>query len=139
MKIILGLVLCFWAVQKYRTTARQLHIINKFAGGSQPVMIKILKKSRNFRKRYHFFQLDESVAELCFTGEILIDGMFYKTTVIAPPHTNIGKTYLMNGFYYPVSKLFIPSNDAIYHYKVRKYSFPYLFPSVIMYRTPSET
>ena len=137
MKILLGLMLCFLGIQIYRKTVEQKKLLKKFLNGPQPIMIKVLNKSLSFRKRYSFFQLDDSVAELCFLGEVLINGISYKATIIAPSQTNVGETYIMNGYYYPSSRLFIPSNDNIYTYKVRKYFIPYLFPKAIMYRKSS--
>ena len=133
MKILLGLMLCFWGIQIYRRTVEQKKLLKKFLNGPQLVVVKILKKSLNFRKHYNFWQLDNSIAELCFEGEVLIDGIFYKATIIAPPQTNVGETYIMNGYYYPISQLFILRNDNIYTCKIRKYSIPYLFPKTIMY------
>lgn len=137
MKILLSLIFCLWGILEYRKATKQLKITKKFLNGSHPVMVKILKKSFRHRKHYYFFQLDNSVAELCFLGEVLINGVSYKATIIAPPQTNAGETYIMNGYYYPNSRLFIPSNDNIYTYKVRKYFIPYLYPKAIMYRKSS--
>ena len=127
----------FFGYTNISKNSRTKKIIKKFLNGPQPVMIKVLNKSLSFRKRYSFFQLDDSVAELCFLGEVLINGISYKATIIAPSQTNMGETYIMNGYYYPSSRLFIPSNDNIYTYKVRKYFIPYLFPKAIMYRKSS--
>lgn len=108
MKILLGLMLCFLGIQIYRKTVEQKKLLKKFLNGPQPVMIKVLNKSLSFRKRYSFFQLDDSVAELCFLGEVLINGISYKATIIAPSQTNVGETYIMTdiiirvpGFLYP--------------------------------------
>ena len=82
MKILLGLMLCFLGIQIYRKTVEQKKLLKKFLNGPQPVMIKVLNKSLSFRKRYSFFQLDDSVAELCFLGEVLINGISYKATIL---------------------------------------------------------
>ena len=137
MKTLLGIILYYWAIQMYRKIKKQEKIIKKFQNGPQTVMIKILKKSIYVRKHYYFFQLDKSVFDLCFEGEVLIDGKAYKATIITSPQTIIGETYILNGYYYPISKLFIENMDNIYGYKIRKYSIAYLFPKAIMYRKPS--
>ena len=136
MTILLGILLCIWGILACKKSACQLKIMKNFLNGPQPIMVKILKKQMTVRKHYFFFELDDSVVDLCFEGEVLLNGISYQATIIAPPQTNIEETYIMNGYYYPSSRLFIPNND-IYLYKVRKYFIPYLFPQAIMYRKPS--
>ena len=80
---------------------------------------------------------DKSIKQISQLSEALQFFSSYKATIIAPSQTNVGETYIMNGYYYPSSRLFIPSNDNIYTYKVRKYFIPYLFPKAIMYRKSS--
>ena len=137
MTILLGILLCIWGILECKKSACQLKIMKNFLNGPQPIMVKILKKEMTVRKHYFFFELDDSVVDLCFEGEVLIDGKAYKATIITSPQTIIGETYILNGYYYPISKLFIENMDNIYGYKIRKYSIAYLFPKAIMYRKPS--
>ena len=139
MKILLGLMLCFWGIKKCLESISQRKLLKKFLNGPQPIMVRISNKAHKFQKRHIFFQLDDNVAELCFWGEVLIDGTSYKATIITSPQKNIGETYILNGYFYPTSQLFIENRCDIYGYKIRKYSIPYLFPKAIMHIKPSNT
>lgn len=127
----------FFGYTNISKNSRIKKIIKKISKRSSTRNDKSIKQISQLSEALQFFQLDDSVAELCFLGEVLINGISYKATIIAPSQTNVGETYIMNGYYYPSSRLFIPSNDNIYTYKVRKYFIPYLFPKAIMYRKSS--
>lgn len=135
--LLFGSILCIWGVKCYLAASENMKIIKRLGSGAQTLIIKILDKETRPKKRRYYYILDKSVEELCFKGEITVEGITRCITVIAPPQTETGKIYMMRGWFYPTSKLFLPDTDSLYYFNIKiRFWIPKLLPKVVVIKNP---